>query len=147
MIKTIISVLAVCSLAACGAAAQCKDPANANSATCTAVNVGIDCTKGEIPSVVDQFGPVVDKLIGEATGADGTVDWGHVETMLGSLGVSYGTCVVGEIIEKYMTAPPKLAPGEVRPSVAMLKEGFSHARVTLWKLDPSVKVHTSKGDL
>jgi hypothetical protein len=131
----------------CGAAQDCKKPENMNSVTCTALNSVIDCTKGELPAVIMQFGPVVSQLIDEATGADGTVDWAHVEKMLGSLGAAYGTCVLGTIIQNYMASPPKLSPGEVKPSVAALKDGLNHTRATLWKLDPKVKIHTAKGDL
>lgn len=134
-------------LAGCGAAQDCKKPENMNSKTCTALSSIIDCTKGELPAVVTQFGPVVSQMIDEATGADGSVDWMHIEKMLGSLGAAYGTCVLGNIIENYMASPPKLSPGEVKPSIPALRDGLNHARTSLWKLDPSVKIHTSKGDL
>lgn len=143
---SLLVILAACD-GGCGAINKCKDPANMNSVECTAINTAIDCTKNELPAVTTQFGPVVEQLIGEATGADGSVDWGHVEKMLGSLSASYGTCILGNIIENYMTAPPKLAPGEVKASVSTLKDGLNHARTTLWKLDPTVKIHTAKGDL
>jgi hypothetical protein len=131
----------------CGAAQDCQKPENMNSVKCTAINSVIDCTKNELPAVVTQFGPVVEKLIGESTGADGGVDWGHVEKMLGSLSASYGACILGTIIQTYASAPPKLSPGEVAPNIPMLKDGFNHARTTLWKLDPKTKIRTSKGDL
>jgi hypothetical protein len=143
----LLVILAACDSACSGAINKCKDPANMNSVECTAINTAIDCTKNEIPAVTTQFGPVVEQLIGESTGADGSVDWGHVEKMLGSLGASYGTCILGNIIQNYMAAPPKLSPGEVKPSVATLKDGLNHARTTLWKLDPTVKIHTANGDL
>lgn len=146
-IVPVVVLLALIGCTSCGAVNKCKDPANMNSVECTVVSSVIDCTKGELPAVVTQFGPVVEQLIGEATGADGTVDWAHVEKMLGSLGASYGTCVLGNIIQNYMASPPKLAPGEVKPSVAALKDGLSHARASLWKLDATVKIHTAKGDL
>jgi hypothetical protein len=146
--KNIFLIIAVAtSLACCGAAQECKDPANMNSIKCTAVNSAVDCTKGELPAVVTQFGPVVSQLIDEATGADGNVDWGHVEKLLGSLGSSYGMCVLGNIIQNYMVSPPKLSPGEVKPSMASLKAGFAHAKTSLWKLDAGAKVHTDKGDI
>lgn len=140
-------VTGIFQIAACGAAQDCAKPENMGSLKCAAVNSTIDCTKNELPAVVTQFGPVVGKLIGEATGADGSVDWAHVESMLGSLGSAYGACVIGTIIESYALAPPKLATGEVRPSLEALKEGLNHSRVTLWKLDGGVKIHTAHGDI
>jgi hypothetical protein len=118
-----------------------------NSVKCTVVNTVIDCTKGELPAVVMQVGPVVAQLIDEATGADGSVDWAHVEKLLGSMSAAYGTCILGNIIQNYMASPPKLSPGEVKPSVASLKAGFDHAKGSLWKLDANVTIHTAKGDL
>lgn len=133
--------------AGCGAAQDCRKPENMNSLKCTAINEVIDCTRGELPKVVDQFGPVVSKLIDEATGADASIDWQHVEGMLGTLGSAYGACIVGNIIQSYAMAPPKLSPGEVKPSLTALKAGYEHARIALWKLDPGVRVRTAKGTL
>lgn len=140
-------VLASLSPLACGAAQGCKKPENMNSMKCTAINSIIDCTKGELPAVVQQVGPLVSKVIDSVTAADGSVDWGHVETLMGSMSSAYGTCILGNIIEGYMNAPPKLVPGEVRPALATLKAGLDHAKTELWKLDPKTVIHTAHGDL
>lgn len=144
----IMAIVALAVLATgCGPAAECKVPANATTTKCVAVNSVVDCTKGETPAVVAQFGPVISQLIDEATGADGSVDWATVEGKLGSIGTSYGTCVLGSIITHYMVMPRKLAQGEVAPNVNILKAGFSHAKMTLWHLDPETVVHTADGDI
>ena len=146
--KNLISVIVMIAVtvSACGPAARCKDPANMNSVACEALNAAIDCTKGELPAVVTQFGPVVEQLIAEATGADGSVDWAHVEKMLGSLSSAYGSCVLGSIIENVLASPRKLAPGEVAPSADELKRGLTAFR-TSHKVNPGVVIHTAKGDL
>jgi hypothetical protein len=118
-----------------------------NSLKCTSVNSIIDCTKGELPAVVMQVGPLVSKVIDSLTGADGSVDWSHVEELMASMSSAYGACIIGSIIEGYMSAPPKLAPGEVKPAMASLRAGFEHSKTTIWKLDPKTVVRTTHGDL
>lgn len=129
-------------LAACGAAQECKDPANAGSARCNIVNSSVDCTKDELPLVVTQFGPVVSQIIDQVTGADGSVDWNHVEGTLTSLGAIYGVCVLGSVLERYINAPPKASrpDGIVSPRLDEIRRGFEHAKTSLWHLPADTMV-------
>lgn len=141
--RNILVIALVMSLASCGAAQECKDPANMNSLKCTAINVAIDCTKDIAPAVLTQVGTVFEQVVLENTSADGTVDWGHVWQIFGRMGQSYGACLIGNMIDSYAASPPKIAPGEVRPSVDELKKGLVAAKAT-YHLAPTDKIKTAR---
>lgn len=138
---------AFAALVACGAVSDCKKPEQVNTVKCVAINAVIDCTKGEIPNVILTVGPVVEKVISESTGADGSVDWAHVEKTIVSLGPAYGACVLGAILHAKKSPKAKHEPGIVEPTEAALRDGLNRARTLVWKIDPAVKIRTEQGDL
>lgn len=134
-------------LVACSDMADCRVAERVNMPKCVALNALIDCTKGEIPQIIVTVGPVVEKVIGESTGADGSVDWDHVEKTIGTLGATYGACILGAILQDRKHPKAKLSPGIVEPTEATLRDGLNRARTLVWKIDPAIKIRTAQGDL
>ena len=141
MMKTIVIAI-VCALAACGPGVDCKDPANASTAECSV----IDCTKGELPQVISEVGPLVGHIIEQHAQPDGKIDWTAIESKLASLGSTYGACILGSLL-KQQEAPKGVMATKARIAPADLRAGFEHARTSLWHLPPTTKIHTANGDL
>ncbi len=144
MLKLILSTTILFAVACSGLETKCKETAHVNDAECKALAAAVDCTKGEIPSVIAEFLPVVEFILKEATGADGSIDASHVEDGLKTLGGAYGSCVVAELTTKFLVAPPKATRGEVVPNSMAVRELFEHLRA---KNFDGKSFHTSNGDI
>lgn len=66
----------------------------------------VDCTKGELPSLVARFAPILEALFVRSTTGDGKTDWSAIEEATKGLGADEGLCIVGSVVQKELHPPP-----------------------------------------
>ena len=84
------------------ASCACFQPEHRNDPQCAIINQVVDCTEGIVKTLGPQFIPVIKQLIADATGQDGAIDWTKVETILASMGVKDGGCILAAIDLDYL---------------------------------------------
>ena len=135
-------------LSSCGSGVDCKDPANASSASCVATDVLEDCTASDLSGAISKYGPVVENEIANAPrNADGSIDWGSISGALETQIAEAGFCAISEIFSRYLLAPspslvtvgssskPAPQPADVRAEYEKLRAEHAHGK----------KVKVSKG--
>lgn len=92
----------------------------------------VDCTKGQLRTVVEQFAPVLDALLVQAVTPDGKVNWQPLEGVTKNLGVAEGGCVLSDVVAQELHPKPT-APGAPKASelvldAASLRAGYEQIR-------------------
>lgn len=140
-----IAVISLCIatptlLSSCGGV-DCKDPANASSASCVATNVVEDCTASDLSSAITKYGPPIANAIA-------TQDFSALESLVAQAGF----CVVSEIFSKYLLGGNATvaagsgsgSAGSAGPSKADIAAEYEKLRA---EHAPGKKVKTSRGVL
>lgn len=135
-------------LSSCGPAVDCKDPANASSASCVASNVLQDCTATDLSSALAKYGPIVEQEITNAPrNPDGSIDWTSIAGVLETQVAEAGFCVISEIFSKYLLGPQPVAAGsssKPAPQPADVRAEYEKLRA---EHAPGKKVKVSRGVL
>lgn len=144
-----LSVATPILLSSCGSGVDCKDPANASSASCVATGILEDCTASDISGAIAKYGPVVENEIANAPrNADGTIDWSSIAGTLETQIAEAGFCAISEIFSKYLLPGPPAA-GSGSGLMAKLPPPTADVRAEFEKLRaihaPGKKIKTSRG--
>jgi hypothetical protein len=101
-IVVFLSIFASCVIVASSCSGvDCKDPANAASASCTAQRVLEDCTASTWTDAILKYGPqVADIIHGAKHNPDGSVDWSSIDGPLVTAVGTFGQCVVADVFGK-----------------------------------------------
>lgn len=129
--KTIAIALTIATLAACSSCATLKEEGKALAGDV------VDCTTQHARTLTEQFAPLVDSLLRNATGADGSIDWAPVKQASSKFGLDTGGCVLATVIARH-TQPrasadpsaPQVSPLEADP--AKLLAGYGVLRAELF---------------
>jgi hypothetical protein len=92
----------------------------------------VDCTTAQAKELGTQFGPVVDELLTNATGNDGSVDWTRIRTATKSFALDTGACVLASAVARAL-APKTSDPNAPQAAglevdVVALRQGFEQLR-------------------
>lgn len=95
----------------------------------------LDCTVGSAAKAVDQYAPLLDEVVTNATRQDGSMDWSRIESATKNFEAATGGCVLASIVNRALhPAPPKPGAPQSEALVAdpiALREGFERVRVKL----------------
>lgn len=95
----------------------------------------VDCTRGETKTLIDQFGPVVDTVLVNATAGDGHVDVAQLKAAAKNFGKEIGGCVLASSVQRALsrstgnTGGPQVSPVQAEP--AALRAAFDAVRLEL----------------
>jgi len=116
----------------CGST-NCKDPANATSAKCTAVNAFVDCGGSAIDTLVTTEGPSLQQALGSAIEGDGSINYTAAEPTLEDFAVKFGMCFVTRVFSDLGNIKLAAAPGSAsspHASPQALKDTLEKFRAT-----------------
>lgn len=98
-------------VASCGAAADCKDPANATSPKCTVINTTKECGGDTFDALVsEQLAKFTDDL-SKAIHGDGSIDYQAAVPVIEDYAFKFGGCVVTELFGRLSHLHFAEAPG------------------------------------
>jgi hypothetical protein len=122
---------------------------NIKGAASAAAGAIVDCTKGELAPAVRDLAPIAEKLVLDALGPSGDVDWRPVREYAIGLATNVGKCVLAEGVARVLAPKPDdpLAPktGGVAIDHAAVRRGFANLKSELF--GPGVTFETSAGQL
>jgi hypothetical protein len=108
----------------------------------------VDCTKGELPTVVAKFAPLLEALVIRSMTGDGKVDWPAVEDATRGLVGDEGGCIVGSVVAKVLhPAPPKPGAPASSPLAVDATDLSLHFEDLRKRRYGGKTFHTVKGDL
>ena len=128
----IVFLCIACAVASCGGT-NCKDPANASSVKCTAINAVVTCGGTAVDQLVTEQLPNFEKDLGAAIQGDGSLNYGAAAPVLESYATKFGMCFVTAMIGKLSSLHFAAAPGSAsppRPSPAELDKVLETFRAT-----------------
>lgn len=95
----------------------------------------LDCTMGSAKKAVDQFAPILDDVVTNATHQDGSMDWSRIEAVTKTFEANTGGCVLATVVNHALhPSPPKPGAPASEALVAdpvQLRAGFERIRVKL----------------
>lgn len=105
----------------------------------------VDCTTASARTLTDQFAPLVDQLLRNATGGDGKIDWAPVKDATKQFALEAGGCVLANVIARHQAAPVKADPDA--PQVANLEADPKALLAGFRELYPGKRFVTPLGEL
>jgi len=112
---------------------NCKDPANATSAKCTAVNAVVTCGGASLDQLVAEQLPQFGKDIASAIQGDGSINYAAAAPVLESYAMKFGMCFVTAIMTHLGSLQFAAAPGSAsapHPTPQALADTLEKFRAT-----------------